>query len=48
MLAAVPTTILQRLTGCPITALRSAVSELVAAGHLNTDAHGIKLPVAEQ
>lgn len=48
MLAAVPTSILQRLTGCPIAALRSAVSELVAAGHLNTDAHGIKLPVEEQ
>ena len=45
MLTTVPTAILQRLTGCPVATLRSAIRELVSAGLINTDAHGIKLPV---
>lgn len=46
-LVAVPTRILQRLTGCPVSALVSAIKDLVSAGRLKADAHGVKLPAGE-
>lgn len=44
---AVPTTILQRLTGCPFSSVASAVKELISAGHIKVDGRGVQLSIAE-
>ena len=40
---AIPTPILQRLTGCPFSTVASAINELIATGHLKADGRGVQI-----
>lgn len=44
---AVPAQLLQRLTGCPLAALGSAINDLMTAGIVRADARGLQLSTRE-